>query len=80
MGEKKPDPTVQVSLTFNKEQIEALEKVSRRIQKCGGKRLPVNAILRSLVRLMLEMEIDPAGVKDEEELFDLLRKHSKRER
>lgn len=69
---KKSARSVQVSLTLPAPQLKALERLAKRISKANGKRLPVNAILRSIIRLYLELRVNPTGVKSEEELYTLL--------
>jgi len=75
---KRRSRRVQVSLTLPSNQLEALERLASRISEANGKRLPVNAILRSIIRLYLEMRIEPVGVRNEDELFALLMKSFKR--
>lgn len=75
---KRRSRRVQVSLTLPSAQLEALERLASRISEANGKRLPVNAILRSIIRLYLEMRIEPIGVTNEDELFALLMKSLKR--
>jgi hypothetical protein len=71
---KRGSKKVQVSLTLPAEQLAGLERLACRISDTNGKRLAVNAILRSIIKLYLELGIEPTGVKSEEELFTLLMK------
>lgn len=80
MSKSHKDRIVQVSLTLPRAQIEALEKLACRIRDAGGKKLAINAILRSMIRLMVEVGVDPVGIKDEDELFDLLSRTMKTKR
>ena len=75
---KKSSRRVQVSVTLPAEHLEELERLACRISKANGKRLPVNAILRSIIKLYLELDIEPAGIKSEDELFALLMKALRR--
>lgn len=75
---KKGARRVQVSLTLPAEHLEALERLACRISDANGRRLPVNAILRSIIKLYLELGIEPVGIKSEDELFALLMKALRR--
>lgn len=49
-----------------------LEEVGIEAKAGGGYKLPKTMILRALVRLMAELDVDVDGVRTEEELLDRL--------
>ena len=69
-----PQTQPKVSVTLTRDQMVALDRLVCRIRDSGGRRLPINAVLRAAVRLFLELKIDPNGCRDEDELFAALQR------
>ena len=63
-----------VSVTLTRDQIVALDKFVCRIRDHGGNKLPLNSVLRAAVKLFLELRVDPAGCRSEDDLVAALRK------
>ncbi|OGF48577.1 MAG: hypothetical protein A2231_11330 [Candidatus Firestonebacteria bacterium RIFOXYA2_FULL_40_8] len=57
-----------VPLTLPKELDVFLQKVGTEAKTSGGFKLPKTLIIRSLIRAMMELDVDVGGVKEEEEL------------
>lgn len=63
-----------LNLTLPHELDAELSKIGHRARSTGGMKLRKTEILRALIRLLLELEIDVDGVKDEHEFLARLRK------
>jgi hypothetical protein len=80
---KEGDPSgdeTKVSVTLTRGQIVALDKLVCRIRDSGGRKLPLNAVLRAAVKLFLELHVDSAGCRDENDLLAALRKTVRKRR
>lgn len=63
-----------LNLTLPHELDAELAKIGYRARSTGGMKLRKTEILRALIRLLLELEIDVDGVKDEDEFLIRLRR------
>ncbi len=63
-----------LNLTLPHELDAELSKIGYRARSTGGMKLRKTEILRALIRLLLELDIDVDGVKDEDEFLARLRK------
>lgn len=55
-------------INLSEEEILFLERLGHQAKRTGGFRLSKAAVVRALIEVAMELEIDMSGVKDEEEL------------
>lgn len=61
---------IRVNLTLPDELDRVLQDLGNDARATGGYKLPKTMIMRALVRLLMSLDVDPSGVKTEEELLD----------
>lgn len=62
-----------LNLTLPHELDAELSKIGYRARSTGGVKLRKTEILRALIRLLLDLDVDVDGIKSEEEFLDRLR-------
>jgi len=72
-GEKK-ERYFRINLTLPIELDRVISDIGPATWSKGGSKLPKTVILRALVRMLMELDIDVTGVKTEEEFLERLRK------
>lgn len=65
MNEK---PDIRVPITMTEKMINYMESLSMKSKVTGGHKLPNTAIVRACVKAAMDLDIDPTGLKNEEEL------------
>ena len=73
IGEKK-ERYFRINLTLPIELDRVISDIGPATWSKGGSKLPKTVILRALVRMLMELDIDVTGVKTEEEFLERLRK------
>lgn len=69
--EKRPNQGyVSVSLALPDEHNRMLQKLGNHARATGGCNIPKTMIMRALVRLLVTLDVDPSGVKTEDELLE----------
>ena len=66
--EKKNEPRVRSCVGLSRKQFDFLEKISRCCRYSGGKKLSKAAVIRCLLNVMKEVDIDIQNVRSEEQL------------
>ena len=61
---------IRVNLTLPDELDRALQELGNDARATGGYKIPKTMIMRALVRLLMRLDVDPSGVKSEEELLE----------
>lgn len=61
---------IRVNLTLPDELDRVLQELGNDARATGGYKLPKTMIMRALVRLLMTLELDPSGVKTEDELLE----------
>jgi hypothetical protein len=63
-----------LNLTLPHELDAELSKIGYKARSSGGVKLRKTEILRALIRLLLELDVDVDGIKSEDEFLERLRK------
>jgi hypothetical protein len=63
---------IRVNLTLPDELDRVLQELGNDARATGGYKIPKTMIMRALVRLLMELDVDPSGVKTEDELLERL--------
>ena len=61
---------IRVNLTLPDELDRVLQELGNDARATGGYKLPKTMIMRALVRLLMTLNVDPSGVKTEDELLE----------
>ncbi len=61
---------IRVNLTIPDELDRVLQDLGNDARATGGYKIPKTMIMRALVRLLMTLDIDPSGVKTEDELLE----------
>ena len=61
---------IRVNLTLPDELDRVLQKLVSDALATGGYKIPKTMIMRALIRMLMTLEIDPSGVKTEDELLE----------
>jgi hypothetical protein len=61
---------IRVNLTLPDELDRVLQDIGNDARATGGYKLPKTMIMRALVRLLMTLDVDPSGIKTEEELLE----------
>ena len=69
---------IRVNLTLPDELDRVLQELGNDARATGGYKLPKTMIMRALVRLLMELELDPSGVKTEDELLERIKEAIKK--
>jgi len=67
-----------VPITMPSEMVSFLENLGIECKKSGGHKIANTEIVRSLIRLLMDMDIDLSRVKTEEELEDRVKEAARR--
>ena len=63
---------IRVNLTLPDELDRVLQELGNDARATGGYKIPKTMIMRALVRLLMELDVDPSGIKTEDELLERL--------
>lgn len=69
---------IRVNLTLPDSLDRVLQELGNNARATGGYKLPKTMIMRALVRLLMQLDIDPSGVKTEDELLERILKAIKK--
>lgn len=69
---------IRVNLTLPDELDRVLQELGNDARAAGGYKLPKTMIMRALIRLLMTLDIDPSGVKTEEELLERITQATKK--
>jgi len=69
---------IRVNLTLPDELDRVLQELGNDARATGGYKLPKTMIMRALVRLLMMLEVDPSGVKTEDELLERIMQAAKK--
>ena len=61
---------IRVNLTLPDELDRVLQELGNNARATGGYKIPKTMIMRALVRLLMRLDVDPSGIKTEDELLD----------
>ena len=61
---------IRVNLTLPDELDRVLQELGNDARATGGYKIPKTMIMRALVRLLMTLDVDPSGVKTEDELLE----------
>ena len=61
---------IRVNLTLPDELDRVLQKLGSDARATGGYKIPKTMIMRALIRVLMTLDIDPSGVKTEDEFLD----------
>lgn len=61
---------IRVNLTLPDELDRVLQELGNDARATGGYKIPKTMIMRALVRLLMSLNVDPSGVKTEDELLE----------
>lgn len=68
---------IRVNLTLPDELDRVLQKLGNDARATGGYKIPKTMIMRALVRLLMTLDVDPSGVKTEDEFLERILKSIK---
>jgi hypothetical protein len=77
MVERKQD-YFRVPITMPSGMVSFLENMGIECKKSGGHKIANTMIVRSAIRLLMDLDLDFSGVKSEEELEDRMKKAAKK--
>ena len=69
---------IRVNLTLPDELDRILQGLGNDARATGGYKLPKTMIMRALVRLLMTLDVDPSGVKTEDELLERILQATKK--
>ena len=69
---------IRVNLTLPDELDRVLQELGNDARATGGYKLPKTMIMRALVRLLMTLEVDPSGVRSEDELLERILQATKK--
>ena len=75
--EKKQD-YFRIPITMPSEMVSFIENLGVECKRSGGHKLANTEIVRSLIRLMIDLDVDISGIKTEEELEARVKEAAKR--
>ena len=78
--ELKGEEYIRVNLTLPDELDRVLQKFGSDARATGGYKIPKTMIMRALVRLLETLEVDPSGVRTEEELLKRIQEAVEKQR
>jgi hypothetical protein len=61
---------IRVNLTLPDELDRVLQELGNDARASGGYKIPKTMIMRALVRLLMTLDVDPSGIKTEDELLE----------
>ena len=65
---------IRVNLTLPDELDRVLQQLGNDARSTGGYKIPKTMIMRALVRLLMTLDVDPSGIKTEDELLERIQK------
>ncbi|MDD3629266.1 MAG: hypothetical protein PHN81_05785 [Actinomycetota bacterium] len=77
MVERKQD-YFRVPITMPSDMVSYLENLGIECKKSGGHKIANTMIVRSAIRLLMDMDLDISGVKSEEELEERIKEAAKK--
>ena len=69
---------IRVNLTLPDELDRVLQELGNDARATGGYKVPKTMIMRALVRLLMTLNVDPSGVKTEDELLERILQAAKK--
>ncbi len=69
---------IRVNLTLPDELDRVLQELGNDARATGGYKLPKTMIMRALVRLLMRLDVDPSGVRTEDELLERILQATKK--
>ena len=63
---------IRVNLTLPDELDRVLQELGNDARATGGYKIPKTMIMRARVRLLMRLDVDPSGIKTEDELLERL--------
>ena len=69
-----PPPTRQTNVWFTDEELDWLDQHCQEIRKGGWRGVKRSALVRALIRAAMDKELDLAGITDEAELVETLKR------
>ncbi|MFC1717621.1 hypothetical protein ACFL6S_28425 [Candidatus Poribacteria bacterium] len=69
---------IRVNLTLPDELDRVLQELGNDARATGGYKLPKTMIMRALVRLLMKLDVDPSGVRTEDELLERILQATKK--
>jgi hypothetical protein len=69
---------IRVNLTLPDELDRVLQNLGNDARATGGYKVPKTMIMRALVRLLMSLDVDPSGVKTEDELLERISQAAKK--
>ncbi len=73
-GSEPKSEYIRVNLTLPDKLDRVLQELGNDARATGGYKLPKTMIMRALVRLLMALDVDPSGVKTEDELLERIMK------
>lgn len=70
---------IRINLTLPDELDRVLQELGNNSRATGGYKIPKTMIMRALVRLLMTLDIDPSGIKTEEELLERIQQAVKKD-
>lgn len=61
---------IRVNLTLPDELDRVLQELGNNARATGGYKIPKTMIMRALVRLLMRLDVDPSGIRTEDELLE----------
>jgi len=61
---------IRVPITMTDKMINFMESMSLKSKMTGGYKIPNTAIVRACLKALMELDVDPSGLKNEDELKD----------
>ena len=68
-GKESKSEYIRVNLTLPDELDRVLQELGNDARATGGYKIPKTMIMRALVRLLMTLDVDPSGIKTEDELL-----------
>jgi len=69
-GKESKSEYIRVNLTLPDELDRVLQELGNDARATGGHKIPKTMIMRALVRLLMKLDVDPSGIKTEDELLE----------
>lgn len=77
-GKEDKSEYIRVNLTLPDELDRVLQELGNDARAAGGYKIPKTMIMRALIRMLMTLDIDPSGVKTEDELLERILKATKK--
>jgi hypothetical protein len=78
IGKGSKSEYIRVNLTLPDELDRVLQELGNDARATGGYKIPKTMIMRALVRLLMSLNVDPSGVKTEDELLERILQATKK--